>query len=99
MCRESHPWYRHQHLMSLAALLRMLEGCDIRPAAATLKMPVLVLAGDRDPIVPPQQAQWLAHHIPRANLRLFGDTGHCPQIEEVETCVQIMLNWLQEHPV
>lgn len=98
MCRESHPWYRHQRLRSLAALLNMLEVCDIRPAAATLKIPALVMAGDRDPIVPPRQAQWLAQNMPRAHLRLFDNTGHCPQIEEVAACTQIMLNWLEEHP-
>jgi pimeloyl-ACP methyl ester carboxylesterase len=99
MCRDSHPWYQHQRLMSLAALLRMLEVCDIRPLIKDLSVPVLALAGDHDPIVPRQQAQWLAHNLPRANLHLFGHTGHCPQIEEADACVQIMLNWLQEHPV
>ena len=99
MCRESHPWYRQQRLMSLAALLRMLEVCDIRPLIKGLPTPTLVLTGDHDPIVPRQQAQWVAHNLPHANLHLFGNTGHCPQIEEVDDCVQIMLNWLQKHPV
>ena len=99
MCRESHPWYQQQRLMSLAALLRMLEVCDIRPLIKGLPTPTLVLAGDRDPVVPRQQAQWVAHNLPRANLRLLGNTGHCPQIEEVDDCVQIMLNWLQTHPI
>lgn len=99
LCRESHPWYRQQRLMSLAALLRMLEVCDIRPLIADLPMPVLAITGDRDPVVPREQAQWLAHHLPRANLRLFDRTGHAPQIEEADTCLRLMLDWLQEHPL
>jgi len=98
LCYESHPWYRQQRLMSLAALLRMLEVCDIRPLITDLPTPVLALTGDRDPVVPREQAQWLAHNLPRANLRIFGDTGHAPQIEMADDCLRIMLDWLQAHP-
>jgi pimeloyl-ACP methyl ester carboxylesterase len=99
LCDESHPWYRHQRLMSLAVLLRMLEVCDLRPLITDLPTQVLALTGDHDPVVPRQQAQWLAHNLPHANLRIFGDTGHAPQLEVANDCLRIMLNWLQEHPV
>jgi pimeloyl-ACP methyl ester carboxylesterase len=99
LCRESHPWYRQQRLLNLAALLRMLEVCDIRPLIKDLSTPVLAITGDRDPVVPRQQAQWLAHNLPRTNLRIFGQTGHAPQIELPDECLRLMLNWLQEHPV
>ena len=99
LCYESYPWYRRQQLANLAALLKMLEVCDIRPLIKDLAVPVLALTGDRDPVVPRQQAQWLAHNLPRANLRIFGNTGHAPQIELPEDCLHIMLDWLQTHPV
>jgi pimeloyl-ACP methyl ester carboxylesterase len=56
--------------MSLAALLRMQEVCDIRPLMKGFTTPTLLLTGDRDLVVPRQQAQWVAHNLPRANLRL-----------------------------
>jgi pimeloyl-ACP methyl ester carboxylesterase len=99
LCHESHPWYRQQRLLSLAALLRMLEVCDIRPLIKDLSTPVLVITGDRDPVVPRQQAQWLAHNLPRANLRIFSNTGHAPQLEMADDCLHIMLDWLQSHPI
>ncbi len=99
LCRELHPWYRQQRLLNLAALLRMLETCDIRPLITDLPMPVLALTGERDPVVPRQQAQWLAHNLPHANLRIFGDTGHAPQIEMASDCLDIMLDWLNAHPI
>lgn len=99
MCYEAHSWYRQQRLINLAALLRMLEVCDIRPLIKDLPTPVLALTGDRDPVVPRQQSQWVAHNLPRANLFLFGNTGHCPQIEEADDCLRLMLDWLQTHPV
>jgi pimeloyl-ACP methyl ester carboxylesterase len=99
LCREVHPWYRRQRLMNLAALLRMLEVCDIRPLIKDLPMPVLAITGDRDPVVPRQQAQWLAHNLPQVNLRILGNTGHAPQIEMADDCLRLMLDWLQDHPV
>ncbi len=98
LCYESHPWYRQQRLMSLAALLRLLEVCDIRPLIKGLPMPVLALTGEHDPVVPRRQAQWLAHNLPRANLRIFSATGHAPQLEMADDCLRIMLDWLQAHP-
>jgi pimeloyl-ACP methyl ester carboxylesterase len=85
--------------MNLAALLRMLEVCDIRPLIKDLPMPVLAITGDRDPVVPRQQAQWLAHNLPQVNLRILGKTGHAPQIEMTGDCLRLMLDWLQDHPV
>ncbi|CAG0936876.1 (E)-2-((N-methylformamido)methylene)succinate hydrolase [Thermoflexales bacterium] len=99
VCRESHPWYRQQRLMSLAALLKMLEGCDIRPLIKDLPIPILAITGEHDPIVPRQQAQWLAHQLPRLNLHIFSGAGHVPQIEMAEACLHTMLDWLQAHPV
>ncbi len=84
--------------MSLAALLRMLEKCDIRPLIKDLSIPVLAITGDHDPVVPRQQAQWLAHNLPQASLRIFGNTGHVPQIEMADDCVHMMLDWLHSHP-
>ena len=37
-------------------------------------------------LVPRQQAQWLAHNLPHANLRILGKTGHAPQIEMANDC-------------
>jgi len=99
LCYESHPWYRQQRLANLATLLRMLEVCDIRPLIKELPMPVLALTGEHDPIVPRQQAQWLAHNLPQANLHIFGETGHAPHLEMAGDCLRFMLDWLQAHPV
>jgi pimeloyl-ACP methyl ester carboxylesterase len=99
LCRESHPWYRQQRLLSLAVLLRMLEVCDIRPLIRDLPTPVLALTGEHDPVVPREQAQWLAHNLPHVNLHIFGKTGHAPQLEAAADCLRLMLDWLEGHPV
>ncbi len=99
LCHESHPWYRQQRLMSLAALLNMLETCDIRPLINGLPIPVLALTGDHDSIVPPEQTHWLAHNLPHTSLHYFGDTGHAPTVEAADVCLRVMLDWLHAHPI
>lgn len=47
-------------------------GCD--PTEMTV--PVLLLHGERDRVVPSSHGEWLARHCPRAELRLYPDDGH-----------------------
>jgi pimeloyl-ACP methyl ester carboxylesterase len=44
-------------------------------------MPVLVITGDDDRIVPTAQSLRLAQEIPGAQLAVFKDCGHLPQEE------------------
>jgi len=53
-----------------------------------LKMPVLVITGDDDRIVPTEQSLRLAREIPGARLSLIQFCGHVPQ----EECPAIFLN-------
>jgi pimeloyl-ACP methyl ester carboxylesterase len=48
---------------------------------ANLTMPVLVVTGDDDRIVPPEQSIQLSREIPGAELAVLKDCGHVPQEE------------------
>ncbi len=48
---------------------------------AALSMPVLVMTGDHDRLVPPEHAQQFADAIPGAELIVFENVGHIPQEE------------------
>jgi pimeloyl-ACP methyl ester carboxylesterase len=48
---------------------------------ADLKMPVLVVTGDDDRIVPTAQSIQLSREIPKAELVVLKDCGHVPQEE------------------
>jgi pimeloyl-ACP methyl ester carboxylesterase len=48
---------------------------------ADLKMPVLVVTGDDDRIVPTEQSMQLSREIPGAELVVLKDCGHVPQEE------------------
>jgi pimeloyl-ACP methyl ester carboxylesterase len=49
-----------------------------------LKMPLLVLWGDADKLVPMESVEWLSRRIPRGTFRLLPSCGHMPMIERPE---------------
>jgi len=55
-----------------------------------LKMPVLVIAGDDDRVIPTRHSRRLAEIIPGANFQLVKACGHVPQEEKPEEFVTIV---------
>jgi len=67
-----------------------------------LTQPTLVLAGDRDPLVPPGNANVLAAGIPRARRHLVAGGGHLCLLEraaELAPVVDSFLDGPASHPV
>ncbi len=89
-----YPDYCRSDIGSFAALLRALERCDIRPLAARIARPALVVVGARDPVVPVAQARWLAANLPCATLLEIPTAGHLPHWEAAEQVDQAIDAWL-----
>jgi pimeloyl-ACP methyl ester carboxylesterase len=71
--------WRVAHPQSLPAYQRQLAAAvahDTADRLSALRMPVLILHGAHDRVVPARNAELLASHIPGARLRLFPDAGH-----------------------
>jgi pimeloyl-ACP methyl ester carboxylesterase len=71
-------------------LLQLTLGFRARNYATTerlapLSMPVLILWGDQDRLVPPEHAQLFREAIPQAQLIMFENVGHIPQEEVADT--------------
>lgn len=64
-----------------AACLRTLAigRTDLRPLLPTIRAPVLLLTGDRDPLVPPECAAELERGLPDVRRVEFANCGHYPQ--------------------
>jgi pimeloyl-ACP methyl ester carboxylesterase len=58
---------------------------------ASIRVPVLLLHGDRDGINPPSHSQWLASRIPGAELRLTPGDGHISVLDHAESAVDWLL--------
>jgi pimeloyl-ACP methyl ester carboxylesterase len=62
-------------------------------AVAGLDIPILVVWGDRDLILPAAHLDAARARLPHARTHLFPDTGHMPQIERAEAFSQLVGNF------
>ena len=60
----------------------------------TIKVPVLLIWGDKDDITPLWQAYALIDIIPESTLQVIENTGHIPYIENPEEFNKVLLNFL-----
>lgn len=60
----------------------------------TLHIPVHLLHGEKDLLIPPTQASKLAHILPNATCTLIPHAGHLPPVETPETAVRLIESFL-----
>jgi pyruvate dehydrogenase E2 component (dihydrolipoamide acetyltransferase) len=66
---------------------------DLRDSLAGLNIPVLVVWGDADAVIPVAHAQE-AKRAPQNRLEVFAGSGHCPHIERADAFNQLLLTFL-----
>jgi pimeloyl-ACP methyl ester carboxylesterase len=57
-------------------------------ALADLTVPVLILHGAADAMVPAAHGEWLAAHCPGAELRLIADAGHITVLDSAPAALE-----------
>jgi poly(3-hydroxyoctanoate) depolymerase len=85
-------------LWGYASQLVAGAGWTSRPWLGRIAAPTLVLAGDRDPIVPPRNARILARKIPSARLELVPGAGHLLLFDQAVHCAAVVADFLNEEP-
>jgi pimeloyl-ACP methyl ester carboxylesterase len=60
----------------------------------TLACPTLVICGEDDGMVPPENSRQLAARIPGAKLRLIPNCGHLPMLEHPEAVAEAVIEFL-----
>ncbi|MCF6745215.1 alpha/beta fold hydrolase [Blastococcus sp. KM273128] len=85
------------------AFLRTLRGVvDVRGQAVTAldrlyladSVPMLVIWGGRDPIVPAQHAETVRTTVPSARVEVFEDAGHWPHLDEPDRFCDVLLDFI-----
>jgi pimeloyl-ACP methyl ester carboxylesterase len=66
---------------------------DLRDTMGWLNIPVLVVWGDADAVIPVAHAQE-AKRAPQSRLEVFADSGHCPHIERADAFNQLVRSFL-----
>ena len=97
--RLAHRPHAARVLLETARSLGTLRG--VRPewrqrllgAVAELGIPVLVVWGSRDRIIPAAHLNAAAARLPHARTHLFEDTGHMPQIERADAFSRLVTDF------
>jgi pimeloyl-[acyl-carrier protein] methyl ester esterase len=76
------------HAAVLDAGLSLLERSDLRPEAAAIEQPAVVVHGRRDALVPVEAGRWLASHLGNAHLVEIERAAHLPFITHREEFVR-----------
>lgn len=63
---------------ALRAGLEILRACDLRASLPEIRQPVLMIAGERDTLTPPQASQYAAERLPDARLEIVEGAAHAP---------------------
>lgn len=80
----------------VGALTAMRDRADSRVLLPELgRMPVLVVTGSEDAIIPASQARAMADAIPGADFEEVAGAGHLPCLEAPEATTQVLREWLR----
>ena len=63
-------------LNELVAGLEYLLASDVRAKVPSIPIPVLLLHGADDRIIPPAASEWLHAHLPDSRLKIYENDGH-----------------------
>jgi pimeloyl-ACP methyl ester carboxylesterase len=91
---------RRAHPHTPAELARRSQGIatwDVSDVLAHLRVPTLVMTGDSDLLVPPENSRIIARRIPGAELVEIGDAGHCFFQEKPAATNAALLDFLRRH--
>lgn len=91
-CRE-HPGF----LRSLYDTVRQFDFQSIQRPIANFHRPILILWGDRDSLIPVENAYRYKELYPHASLKIIPNANHSLLIEHAEECVEAMRSFLSRN--
>ena len=75
---------------SLEQGLLWLRDVDLRPMIASIRVPIHLIHGANDPLMPATAARWLHQTLPEARLEVFANTAHAPFLSHPERFAKIL---------
>lgn len=79
----------------VGALAAMRDRPDSRPMLADIDVPVLIIHGEHDQIVPLAEAEEMVEAIPDAELVVLEDAGHLPNLEQPDDFNEAVIEFLE----
>ncbi|MCU0495796.1 MAG: alpha/beta hydrolase [Anaerolineae bacterium] len=90
-----YPMSQQLHLDSMLAYFQQMPHIDITESLTAITMPTLIIVGDHDPIVPPEQSRLIHQQIKGSVLHMLKNTGHVPMSESSAEYNQVLTAWLK----
>jgi len=78
-----------------ASVLEILKTVDLTTGAAKVKVPTLILHGEKDQIIPKSDSEALSKTMPAARLEILADHGHCWNVENPKAFITRVNQWLE----
>lgn len=75
----------------------MLDRADNRASLRAIKVPVLILEGGKDPIIPREMGDELELHIPHADRKALPEVGHASYMESPEEFNRTLVSFIRQH--
>jgi pimeloyl-ACP methyl ester carboxylesterase len=91
-----YPDARKLDLDAMLSYLNRLPAFDIKDELDRISVPTLVLAGEKDPVVPASQSRFIAEKVPRCDLVLLEGAGHLPMAECPVPYNRAITAWLEK---
>ena len=77
--------------------LQLLDDTDLRAALPSLDLPIRLLHGADDALIPASAAVAMSDALPQGRLTLLDDCGHAPHLSRPDDCAALMEGFLAEH--
>jgi pimeloyl-ACP methyl ester carboxylesterase len=90
----AYPYGKRLDLSSMADYFEVMPDIDIGDLLPGINVPALLLAGDRDRLVPPDQARLMSQLIPGSSLAMIEGGGHMLFAERPAEYQQAIYDWL-----
>ena len=81
---------------TLKKMLVMIENIDLRDGLSKIKIPTLIISGEKDYICPLCVAEFLNKNITNSELRVIKECGHMPLLTEPDIFNKIIDGFLSE---
>jgi 3-oxoadipate enol-lactonase len=90
------PPAQYQAQVAAGAAMNALTDEQVSERLAGIQVPVLILFGEHDKVVPPGNADLLAKQIPDSTVKILPNAGHIYPLETPQATVQAILGFLRE---
>ncbi len=74
----------------------VIAGWSSHEVLSEIRCPTLVICGEDDGMVPPENSRQLAAGIPNSKFELIAQCGHLPMLEQPEIVARLVTDFLSE---